>query len=53
MLSVLGRAEPGESVAGMLDTELGLFGLEVPAISRFGESCRSVDYVNGGWWLAW
>jgi len=33
-------------VAGILDTELGLFGLEVPAICRFGESCRSVNLLT-------
>jgi len=33
-------------VAGMLDTELGLFGLEVPAICRFEERRRSVESLT-------
>jgi DUF1365 family protein len=50
---VLGRFEPGEMATGMLDTELRLFGLEVPAICRFEERPRSVESVNGGYQLSW
>jgi len=39
-------------VAGLLDTELGRFGLEVPAISRFEKTRRSVECFNGGCWFS-